>query len=83
MQDQEASAGTVSTSDAHGLAVLLDRARRCADLNAFITIDESTVLGAARDADRALAAGSTGPPRSVPFAVKDSYLTGGSGRPSA
>ena len=34
------------------VGTLLQRARTQADLNAFITIDEASVLEAARDADR-------------------------------
>jgi indoleacetamide hydrolase len=40
---------------------LLQRARTFAELNAFITIDEAAVLAAARDADKARAAGSAIP----------------------
>src|ERR1700744_4577269 len=57
--------------------VLLQRARTLADLNAFITIDEAAVLAAARDADKARAAGSAAPLLGVPLGVKDSYLTKG------
>jgi mandelamide amidase len=56
-------------------AALLKRARRYADLNSFITIDESAVLAAARDADKARAAGSTAALLGVPLGVKDSYTT--------
>ena len=45
------------TSEAY-TAALLQRARELAELNAFITIDETAVLEAARDADKARAAGS-------------------------
>lgn len=38
---------------------LLQRARQECHLNAFITIDETAVLAAARDADKARAAGVT------------------------
>ncbi|MGY4592341.1 Asp-tRNA(Asn)/Glu-tRNA(Gln) amidotransferase A subunit family amidase [Bradyrhizobium sp. GM22.5] len=48
-----------------------------AELNAFITIDEVAVLEAARDADKARAAGSAAPLLGVPLGVKDSYLTKG------
>jgi indoleacetamide hydrolase len=58
-------------------AALLQRAQTYSDLNAFITIDEAAVLAAARDADRARAAGSAAPLLGVPLAVKDSYLTRG------
>jgi indoleacetamide hydrolase len=54
---------------------LLERAREHADLRAFITIDEASVLQAARQADRSLRAGHCGPLLGVPLAVKDSYLT--------
>jgi mandelamide amidase len=56
---------------------LLRRARSYSDLNAFITIDESAVLSAARDADKARAAGSSAPLLGVPLGVKDSYATRG------
>ena len=58
-------------------AALLQRAREHAELNAFITIDETAVLEAARDADKARAAGSAAPLLGVPLGVKDSYLTKG------
>jgi mandelamide amidase len=58
-------------------AALLQRARAFAELNAFITIDEAAVLAAARDADKARAAGSAAPLLGVPLGVKDSYLTKG------
>ncbi|OAP35281.1 indole acetimide hydrolase [Sinorhizobium glycinis] len=58
-------------------AALLQRARTHSDLNAFITIDEAAALAAARNADKARAAGSTAPLLGVPLAVKDSYLTKG------
>ncbi|QOZ38385.1 amidase family protein [Bradyrhizobium sp. CCBAU 53421] len=64
------------TSEAYTSALLL-RARTLAELNAFITIDEAAVLTAARDADKARAAGSTVPLLGVPLGVKDSYLTEG------
>src|SRR4030095_12867877 len=56
---------------------LLQRARDHADLKAFITIDETSVLEAARQADRSLRAGRSAPLLGVPLAVKDSYLTQG------
>jgi indoleacetamide hydrolase len=59
------------------VSTLLQRAREHADLNAFITIDEVSVLQAAREADRSLRAGLSGPLLGVPLAVKDSYLTKG------
>ncbi|SDF00170.1 indole-3-acetamide amidohydrolase [Bradyrhizobium brasilense] len=58
-------------------AALLQRARTLADLNAFITIDESAVLASAREADKARAGGSATPLLGVPLGVKDSYLTKG------
>jgi mandelamide amidase len=58
-------------------AALLRRARKHADLNSFITIDESAVLAAAREADKARAAGSGAPLLGVPIGVKDSYATRG------
>ncbi len=59
------------------VSALLQRARRESHLGAFITIDEDAVLAAARDADKARAAGSTAPLLGVPLAIKDSYLTQG------
>ena len=56
---------------------LLQRARGHTDLKAFITIDEGSVLEAARHADRSLRAGRSAPLLGVPLAVKDSYLTKG------
>lgn len=64
------------TSEAY-TAALLARARGLAGLNAFITIDEAGALAAARDADKARAAGSAAPLLGVPLGVKDSYLTKG------
>jgi indoleacetamide hydrolase len=58
-------------------SALLRRAERYADLNAFITIDETAALAAAGDADKRRAAGSTAPLLGVPLAIKDSYLTRG------
>ena len=52
---------------------LLERARAHADLKAFITIDEASVLQAARQADRSLRAGRSAPLLGVPLAVKDSW----------
>lgn len=64
------------SSEAYTTA-LLRRARQHADLNAFITIDEAAALAAAREADKARAAGATAPLLGVPLAIKDSYLTRG------
>ena len=64
------------TSEAY-TAALLARAREVAELSAFITIDEAVALEAARDADKARAAGSAAPLLGVPLGVKDSYLTKG------
>lgn len=58
-------------------AARLKHARRYSDLNSFITIDESAVLAAARDADKARAAGYAAPLLGVPLGVKDSYTTSG------
>jgi mandelamide amidase len=62
------------TSESYA-AALLDRARRNSDLNSFITLHESAVLAAAREADKARAAGSRAPALGVPIGVKDSYAT--------
>lgn len=75
-----AAAGAIRNGDitAESYATtLLQRARKYADLNSFITIDESAVLTAAEAADKARAAGSTAPLLGVPLGVKDSYLTRG------
>ncbi len=64
------------TSESYTSA-LLRRARENADLNSFITIDESAVLTAAGEADKARAAGSDAPLLGVPLGVKDSYATRG------
>src|SRR3954453_13120350 len=64
------------TSEAYASA-LLRRARKHADLNSFIAIDESAVLAAAEEADKARAAGSTAPLLGVPIGIKDSYATAG------
>jgi indoleacetamide hydrolase len=54
---------------------LLGRARGHKDLNAFIIIDEASLMEAAERADRAHRTGSAAPLLGVPIAVKDSYLT--------
>jgi indoleacetamide hydrolase len=64
------------TSETYTTA-LLQRAGALTELNAFITIDEAAVLAAARDADKARAAGSAAPLLGMPLGVKDSYLTKG------
>jgi indoleacetamide hydrolase len=58
-------------------AALLRRARRYSDLNSFISIDESAVMAAARDADKARAGDATVPLLGVPLGIKDSYMTRG------
>ena len=57
------------------VGTLLERAREQADLKTFITIDEASVLEAARQADYSRQAGSGAPLLGVPLGVKDSYLT--------
>lgn len=64
------------TSEAYTSA-LLQQARTQGGLNAFITVDEAGVLAAAREADKARAAGLNAPLLGVPLGVKDSYLTKG------
>jgi indoleacetamide hydrolase len=64
------------TSESYS-AALLQRARRYSDLNSFVSIDESAVLAAARDADKARAGGFAAPLLGVPLGVKDSYATRG------
>jgi mandelamide amidase len=59
------------------VSTLLQRAHDRADLHAFITIHEPSVLEAARDADRRHRAGLDAPLLGVPLAIKDSYLTKG------
>ncbi len=56
---------------------LLRRARAHAELNSFVTVDESAVLEAAREADKRRSAGQTAPLLGVPMGIKDSYLTSG------
>ena len=58
-------------------AALLERSRANADLNAFVTIDDTTVLERAREADKLRAEGVALPLLGVPIGVKDSYLTKG------
>src|SRR5271170_6179853 len=56
----------------------LERIRRAqAQLNAFITVEDDTVLAAAAAADRALADGSAGPLTGLPIAHKDIFCTRG------
>lgn len=64
------------TSESYASA-LLSQARAHADLNAFIAIDEDALLQAAKDADKARAAGVDAPLLGVPVGIKDSYLTAG------
>ncbi|MEV4604157.1 amidase family protein [Amycolatopsis sp. NPDC049253] len=64
------------TAESYATA-LLRNARRYADLHSFITVDESAVLAAAEDADKARAAGASAPLLGVPLGVKDSYTTRG------
>jgi aspartyl-tRNA(Asn)/glutamyl-tRNA(Gln) amidotransferase subunit A len=52
--------------------------RAQAQLNAFITVEDDTVLAAAAAADRALADGSAGPLTGLPIAHKDLFCTAGS-----
>ncbi len=55
---------------------LLARAKQCADLNAFRTLEPDRVLEAARAADRQRAAGAAlGPMHGLPVPVKDSVNT--------
>ena len=56
---------------------LLQRAQQRADLKTFITIDEASVLEAARQADQSRRVGLGAPLLGVPLGVKDSYLTKG------
>ena len=73
----EITAETYSTA-------LLESARQHSDLNAFITIDESAVLDAARDAELAPAPQGR-PPRSSasPSGSRTATRRAGSARPSA
>lgn len=57
-------------------AALLDRARDCAHLNAFISLPTEQILESSRDADRARARGdATGCLHGLPIAVKDAVNT--------
>src|SRR5690606_407683 len=57
---------------------LLERARRLERLNAFLTIDETGLLEAARAADRRRNAGQPlGPLHGVPLAIKDNIDVAG------
>jgi mandelamide amidase len=57
-------------------AALLQRAKALQGLNAFVSLDESTVLGAARAADLHRASGKElGPLHGVPIALKDNINT--------
>jgi mandelamide amidase len=56
----------------------LDRCTRFARLNAFLTLEPDAVFAAARDADRARAAGGrAGPLHGLPIAVKDNIDVAG------
>jgi Asp-tRNA(Asn)/Glu-tRNA(Gln) amidotransferase A subunit family amidase len=67
---------TGSVSASNYAAALLDRARKHADLKAFITLDEEAVLEAARTADLERKSGKAlGPLHGVPIAIKDSFNT--------
>ncbi len=55
---------------------LLARAKQCAALNAFITLQPDSVLEAARDADRRRSSGvALGPLHGLPMPIKDSVNT--------
>jgi len=55
--------------------VLLERTRSLSSLNAFITVNDEVVLEAARDSDKARAAGRKKGLPGLPIGVKDSYIT--------
>lgn len=66
--------GYVTASDY--AAALLKRAYALSDLRAFVTLDEHTILEAARQADLERQAGKElGPLHGVPVAIKDSFNT--------
>jgi len=58
-------------------AQALAAARECANLNAFITLDQEAAGNAAKAADVALAAGSAPALAGIPFAHKDIFCTNG------
>src|ERR1700742_3284581 len=64
------------TSEAYA-ASLLQRARTLCTFATFIRRDEAAVLAAARNADKARAAGSAAPLLGVPLGATHSYLTKG------
>lgn len=55
--------------------VLLERTRSLSSLNAFITVEDATVLDAARNADKARLAGRAVGLPGLPIGIKDSYMT--------
>lgn len=66
--------GWISSTDY--ATALLKRANDLADLRAFITLDETTILDAAKQADLKQRAGERlGPLHGVPIAIKDSMNT--------
>ena len=66
--------GWISSTDY--ATALLKRANDLADLRAFITLDETTILDAAKQADLKQKAGERlGPLHGVPIAIKDSMNT--------